>query len=270
MESTLAPAGASTKQNRPKGEPMTKLVDLLRVSAQRSNLNTEAADEIERLRAELEERDAAISRLTSGYLRIEAERDEARELASEWSEKGGAEVSNLRAELAETRANYEQFAAAMRQNLEDRDSEIERLRAELDVLRKEADKFSDGVDWIQRAMQAEAELDALKAWKEEVEKQEPVAWLRGRDEHRRRKLSFEQPVRSSLDKMNWSPLYARHIPPAPSVPDDVMRDAERYRWLRKPTSSVPISGRAARDSDVYDAEIDAAMAAAAPKPEDAE
>ena len=35
-------------------------------------------------------------------------------------------------------------------------------------------------------------------------------------------------------------------------------DAERYRWLRLPTSSVPISAEAARDPVLYDAAIDAA------------
>lgn len=38
------------------------------------------------------------------------------------------------------------------------------------------------------------------------------------------------------------------------------RDAERYRWLRKPDSNVPpITHAAARDPDLYDAAIDAAM-----------
>ena len=41
--------------------------------------------------------------------------------------------------------------------------------------------------------------------------------------------------------------------------DEYKRDAERYRWLRLPGSDIPISREAARDPDVYDAAIDAAM-----------
>ncbi len=40
---------------------------------------------------------------------------------------------------------------------------------EIEWLRKEADKFGDGIDWIQRAMQAEAKIAAM-------ELQEPVEW----------------------------------------------------------------------------------------------
>ena len=52
--------------------------------------------------------------------------------------------------------------------------EIERLRSETSRLQKEADKFEDGVDWIQRALQAEARIEAM-------EKQEPVAWTTKQD-----------------------------------------------------------------------------------------
>lgn len=48
------------------------------------------------------------------------------------------------------------------------------LRAELAQLHKEADKFGDGVDWIQRALQAEAQI-------EQMERQEPVAWMNSRN-----------------------------------------------------------------------------------------
>ena len=47
---------------------------------------------------------------------------------------------------------------------------IDDLRAELAQLHKEADQFGDGIDWIQRALQAEAKIEAL-------ERQEPVAWF---------------------------------------------------------------------------------------------
>lgn len=49
---------------------------------------------------------------------------------------------------------------------------------------------------------------ATKAVMEVLAKQEPVAWVRGRDNHRRRKLSFEKPAKSSPDKFHWSPLYS--------------------------------------------------------------
>jgi len=86
---------------------MTDIVDELRARALQGRFNLEAADEIERLRAELSEQ--------CRLLGMSGER-EAKHLA--------------------------QIAA---------------LEKERDALR--------------------AELDALKAWKEEVEKKEPVAWL---------------------------------------------------------------------------------------------
>ncbi len=70
------------------------------------------------------------------------------------------------------------------------------------------------------------------------------------------------------------PTLLKHSPsthPSPSVPADVMRDAERYRWLRDhdhwpaPFSSSqepePVRGRD------LDSNIDAAMLAAAPHPQ---
>lgn len=52
--------------------------------------------------------------------------------------------------------------------------------------------------------------------------------------------------------------------PAPNIPDDVMRDAKRYRFLRA-AKNIPISTEAARDPVVYDEAIDRAMLAAAPE-----
>lgn len=48
--------------------------------------------------------------------------------------------------------------------------ETDALRAELAQLHKEADKFGDGIDWIQRALQAEAKIGAM-------EQREPAAWM---------------------------------------------------------------------------------------------
>lgn len=62
---------------------------------------------------------------------------------------------------------------------------------------------------------------------------------------------------------------ALYTHPAPSVPADVVRDAERYRWLRDPKNHAQIGvgqwtddGFGWRYSDEADAAIDAAMLAA--------
>lgn len=49
------------------------------------------------------------------------------------------------------------------------EAERDALRAELAQLHKEADQFGDGIDWIQRALQAEAKI-------EEMERQEPAGY----------------------------------------------------------------------------------------------
>lgn len=72
----------------------------------------------------------------------------------------------------------------------------------------------------------------------------------------------------SLDCLFWDVSegathdFARAIEQAVLQSEQVQawkKDAERYRWLRKPDSNVPITHDAARDPDVYDAAIDAAM-----------
>lgn len=49
--------------------------------------------------------------------------------------------------------------------------EIQRLRKENEFLMKNADKFEDGIDWIQRAIQAEVECESLRAELASVNKQ---------------------------------------------------------------------------------------------------
>lgn len=72
------------------------------------------------------------------------------------------------------------------------------------------------------------------------------------------------------DEALWQTIANGMITPAhiaqsaPSVPEDVLRDAKRYRFLRA-AKNIPISTEAARDPIVYDAAIDAAMLAAAPE-----
>jgi len=56
---------------------------------------------------------------------------------------------------------------------------------------------------------------------------EPVAWMLPRDGDDC--AVFREPQDYPFAATGWTPLYTN---PAPSVPDDVVRDAERYRWLR--------------------------------------
>ena len=74
--------------------------------------------------------------------------------------------------------------------------------------------------------------------------------------------------------LDWWPHRELYDRPAPSVPDDAVRDAERYRWLRASTfpkaDQYPyrISTKPIRlpigfdDQSTFDAAIDAAMLAA--------
>ena len=118
----------------------------------------------------------------------------------------------------------------------------------------------------QAARAAYAECERLRAKVAEIERQEPVFWWRPCSDG-----TYEGPLHNnSIERVRklsgaWSPLYA--LPgaqPAPSVPEDVMRDAKRYRFLRA-AKNIPISTEAARDPVVYDAAIDAAMLARAPE-----
>ena len=110
----------------------------------------------------------------------------------------------------------------------------------------------------------------LRAKVEQMEKQEPVAFAHwsanGFSEDPEKLVVTHEPPDSHSRRMaRWFPLYA--LPgaqPAPSTPDDVMRDAKRYRFLRA-AKNIPISSKAARDPVVYDEAIDAAMLAAAPE-----
>ena len=49
------------------------------------------------------------------------------------------------------------------------------LQSRYDALTKEADKFEDGIDWIQRAMQAEARLTVVDKLVEALEQIEHIA-----------------------------------------------------------------------------------------------
>lgn len=56
-------------------------------------------------------------------------------------------------------------------------AKLESAKKERDTLLSIVDKFGDGIDWIQRALQAEVEVDRLRARVEVMERQEPVAWM---------------------------------------------------------------------------------------------
>ena len=134
----------------------------------------------------------------------------------------------------------------------------------------------------QAARAAYAECERLRAKVAEIERQEPVFWWRPCSDG-----TYEGPLHNnSIERVRklsgaWSPLYA--LPgaqPAPSVPEDVMRDAERYRYLRARDDGtagvgcwIEADGRACDRGWLYGVQLDSAIdscievLAAAPKPE---
>mgnify|MGYP000131372059 CR=1 FL=1 len=130
------------------------------------------------------------------------------------------------------------------------------------------------------------ERDALLARIEEMERQKPVAWMLncqtlGGDTGWM--LSWTQSGAGMCNRLsgeeNERKLYA--LPgaqPAPSVPEDVMRDAERYRYLRARDDEtagigcwIEAEGRACDRGWLYGVQLDSAidtcieMLAAAPE-----
>ena len=110
-------------------------------------------------------------------------------------------------------------------------NERDTLRAELAQLHKEADKFGDGIDWIQRALQAEAKIEAM-------EKQEPFDadsdvfriafeaalnagnWPATRQGDGYRSPSTQIAWRIAFSTVNRMKLYlARGAQPAPIIPE---------------------------------------------------
>ena len=114
------------------------------------------------------------------------------------------------------------------------------------VMLAAADKISDltiNVEYLGSLKKSYEELieelqderDALRAKIEAMEQQKPIAWAR--------KLGLDLPSvgcvtdlkyrPSNIPESSYIPLYlAPGAQPAPSVPEDVMRDARRYLWLR--------------------------------------
>ena len=93
--------------------------------------------------------------------RYEAEKQEVWRNGEPWEVMNGRLVGD-------------KFVFSLAVELDEAIKERDALLAELARLRKEADKFDDGIDWIQRALQAEALI-------EEAGRQEPVAWMNSRN-----------------------------------------------------------------------------------------
>ena len=77
---------------------------------------------------------------------------------------GASREASLLAKLkaAEKERDHANAAAAgIALQAETLQAERDELRTELAQLHKEADKFGDGIDWIQRALQAESKIDSL-------------------------------------------------------------------------------------------------------------
>lgn len=73
--------------------------------------------------------------------------------------------------------------------------------------------------------------------------------------------AIDKEVQKAVDRLkdwNFDDTYTSHEPQPSALPDDVVKDAERYRFVRT-ADKVAISTEAARDPVAYDAAIDAAM-----------
>lgn len=140
---------------------------------------------------------------------------------------------------------------------------VESLRAELAELRS---SMTFRTSLIGRT---EVERDALRAELDALKDQEPAAWFyttNGAWDC----YSKEQPPDDAYDEGSLLPLYARPVPPAPSVPDG---------WLATLTKIDETLGRAyktcpiEREAEIIQARIDIKVLAdhmtraAAPKPE---
>lgn len=158
---------------------------------------------------------------------------------------------------------------------------LEEIEKERDALRAAVQHEADCVE------AAKAEIVTLRVKIEMMERQEPVAWrtFDGEGGYDYRSYADNENYQLGWNARNpnyagWvEPLYlAPGAQPAPSVPDDVMRDAERYRYLRARDDGtagvgcwIEAEGRACDRGWLYGVQLDSAidtcieMLAAAPE-----
>lgn len=163
--------------------------------------------------------------------------------------------------------------------------EIERLAARLEATEEDRARFLVEMGRLcaqcdalrLRIKAAEKERDALRAELDALKSQEPVAWLIDwADEPDLGHYFSESAV--DEDSGRSRPLFLHPVPA--SVPEDVMRDAERYRYLRARDDGtagvgcwIEADGRVCDRGWLYGVQLDSAIdsfievLAAAPKPD---
>lgn len=89
------------------------------------------------------------------------------------------------------------------------------------------------------ARYANLQINALRTAIQQAEAKqpatpEPVAWVSktGHGTYFRESITPELASLEHGGRKMWRPLTYADTHPAPGVPDDVVRDAERYRWLK--------------------------------------
>lgn len=180
-------------------------------------------------------------------------------------------IADLTREAQDLRAQLNRQVEAARTNAD----EIELLRAELDAANRLAEY------WKAEHLAANAELDALKA-------QEPFDaedsrfretfdaviragnWQSTRQNYDYRSPMMDMTWRVAFAVINRLKLYARPIPPAPSVPDGWLATLKKIdETLGRAYKTCPIE----REAEIIQARIDIKVLAdhmtraAAPKPE---
>ena len=128
----------------------------------------------------------------------------------------------------------------------------------IEALASTATEYQQAADKM--AMDHKVERDTLRqqlaeaqALIETCRKQEPVAWLITAAGTKRQEVQLCKPYRL-LTSERVRPLYA-----APVVAPAVLKDAERYRWLRRPDNTSLDTWLLTFSNEKLDAAIDAAM-----------
>ena len=179
-----------------------------------------------------------------------------------------AELVTALTELASTATEYQQAADKMAM-----EHKVERdwLKAEVERL-KTAAKYAEHIDatpanqretmlhdLITERNELRQQLAKAQALIEAIRKQEAVAWAYTHDNGRVDYFDCIDPVEHARIEGSYkTKLYA-----APVVAPDVLKDADRYRWLREylPSDDINFDDAlvAALNPEELDAVIDAAM-----------